>query len=633
MKILKHLTILGIAAMCVLSCTKDIVGDVLSEREQPADGEKVLREVILTATAADAVPDTKTQRGADGSSLWSPGDAINLFYGPSEGCGSRFVAQNDVPVSTTTFRGTIEVVTGTVEGSTDLLFWGTYPYNQANTCEGSSVGVYLPEEQTAVDNSWGEGALASVGRSQGLAMGFYNLVGGIKIYVTEPGIREITFKGKNSESVAGKVKVEMNGSGRPEITQFIDNLKEVTLLPPADRPTAEFTVTTPGDTTWYYFTVPPQNYSQGFTLTLRKADSQGVKSYSARTINRNRFQPYGKAADDGAVWTSIIPNNQIWYTTTTDGTDERQPVSFHPDGVHHTANDIITSEWDSANQRWVMTFPDELTYLDDGAFLMSSTLKTVALPDELEIIGQAAFLGSSNPASNNLTDVHLGSSVKIIRRSAFDLCTALQSINLPEGLQYIDYSAFNHCSSLESITLPSTLLGIGVSETSDDEYGMPVAGSHDYSPFAYCDNLTAFYGSGANFSVSADNKYLLSENGTFLIAGAKGALNGGSVNIPNDVTVIGDNALRSINCSLLNIRNNITTIGRYGFADAHYTLVSIGQQVTTIKENAFSNTTTSNWISINGDILPTIEQCPDLGHWSAHPIISCLDVQIKPLPT
>jgi len=253
MKILKHLTILGIAVLSVLSCTQEIVSDaVLGRQDDTAAGEKILKEVILTATA-DADMDTKTVRGTDGSSLWSPGDAINLFYGPTEGSGSYFVAQNVEPVSSTTFRGTIEVVTGTVEGSTDLLFWGVYPYSQNNTCAGSSVGVYLPDMQIAVANSWGEGALTSVGRSQGLAMGFYNLVGGIKFYVTEPGIREITFKGKNNEYVAGMTKVEME-NGRPVISEFTAGQKTVTMKASGGEHTtaSEFTVTTPGDTTWYY---------------------------------------------------------------------------------------------------------------------------------------------------------------------------------------------------------------------------------------------------------------------------------------------------------------------------------------------------------------------------------------------
>ena len=84
MKIIKKVVILGIAVLCVLSCTQDIVGDILIERQEPANVDKVYKEVILTATAADAESATKTTRGTNGESLWSPGDAINLFYGPTD---------------------------------------------------------------------------------------------------------------------------------------------------------------------------------------------------------------------------------------------------------------------------------------------------------------------------------------------------------------------------------------------------------------------------------------------------------------------------------------------------------------------------------------------------------------------
>ena len=491
MKILHYLTILGISIVCVLSCTREITNDTLDDLSQSNGREKVLKEVVLTATAADTNPDTKSTRGANGEFLWSPGDEINLFYGPTEGCGSYFVSQNTTPVPTTTFRGTIEVVTGTIEGSTDLFFWGTYPYNQSNTCDGTSVGIVLQDTQTAVDNSWGEGALASVGRSQGLAMGFYNIVGGIKFFVTEPGIRQITLKGKNNEDLAGKASVGMNNNN-PTISAFLDAKKEVTLMAPTPAgstsgATPEFKVTSQGDTTWYFITCAPTTFSQGFTLTLRKDDQQGVKSYSARTINRNRFQPYGKAANDGAVWGDIPPqNNQIIYYAT-------QPI---------TNSDFInggTTVLD--NERYVVTFSDPVTEIPYQAFVNNSLLTGIILPETVVTIGNNAFMNCKNleyvkvGAGNTM-----GSTITSIGSHAFAYCDDLAGVVLPTSLQTLGAGAFDECPSLTgTMNIPSTLQSIDFTTT---------------NPFRLCTGITGFTGKFATedgqFLVDSENYAIVS---------------------------------------------------------------------------------------------------------------------------
>lgn len=454
MKTHRLLTILWVAVLFTASCTQGMEGDGLDSRSQDRSRPEVTtREVILTATAADTNPGTKSTRGTGGEFLWSPGDEINLFYGPTQGCGSLFTAQNDEPVATTTFRGMIEVVTGTTVGSTDLLFWGTYPYNQGNTCDGNSVSIFLQGEQTAVNNSWGEGALASVGKSQGLAMSFYNVVGGIKFYITEPGIRRIVLKGKNNEILAGRANVTMSNNV-PTITSFQEGLKEITLLAPLDPalPAPEFAVTTSTDTTWYYITVPPVNFSNGFTLTLLKDATQGVKNYSARTISRNQFQPYGKAANDGAVWSEIPPQaNQIRYTATAS-------VDYYIPNGSNTGNVVVSNNWDSSTGEGLITFAAPITAVDNEAFCDAWALTSVTLPDGVLSIG----------------------------REAFAYCEALTTVNLPNSVTDIYGLAFAHCTSLESIHIPK-LLGIGYP-----------------NPFSGCTNLCSFTGPDA----SADGKFL-----------------------------------------------------------------------------------------------------------------------------
>lgn len=282
----KYLALCFCALLALASCTQEIEGDVLDAKDQ---ARQTLQAVTLDAYDADAALATKTERAENGSVLWTPGDAINLFYGASEGPGSHFVAENTVATNITKFRGYIEVVTGIVEGATDLLFWGIYPYNEGNSCNGTSATIQLQQVQRSGENSWGEGALVSLGRSQGLAMGFYNLLGGIAFYVTDDNIEEIVFRGKDSEPVAGPVTVTFVDNV-PAITSYQDTAADLHLLPPGEYQNETFKKTTPTDTTWYFMVLPPRVYTNGHTVTFYKNDgTYGVREFGKRTVTRNNF--------------------------------------------------------------------------------------------------------------------------------------------------------------------------------------------------------------------------------------------------------------------------------------------------------------------------------------------------------
>jgi len=539
MKTHQLLSVLWISVLSVISCTQINEGNGVDGRSQDRSQQEITtQEVILTATAADSSPCTKSTRGANGEFLWSPGDEINLFYGPTQGYGSLFTAQNDEPVTTTTFGGTIEVITGTTVGSTDLMFWGTYPFSQNNTCDGNSVSISLQDEQTAVNNSWGEGALASVGKSQGLAMGFYNVVGGIKFFITEPGIRRIVLKGKNNEILAGRVSVTMSNN-LPTITAYQDNLKEITLFAPTDPvlTAPEFRVTTSTDTTWYYITVPPVTFNNGFTLTLVKDATQGVKNYSSRTINRNKFQPYGKAANDGAVWSDIpLQANQIRYTAT-------EQVNYSPgEGIITYGNVVESNVFNPTTHVGTITFANAITGLDHDAFSGNENLISVTLPDGLEEIEFRTFYQ----------------------------CPNLVSVDIPSSVNQIGPEAFRGCTSLEHIHVPE-MIGLGV------------------AAFANCTSLLSFSGPHA----SADGKFLVLHLNEDLLMGCalksfenqdliipegidnlkKGVFAGGqfaSVSIPETVKEIEESCFEScvILSKTLTIPHSVTSIGPRAFCDA-----------------------------------------------------------------
>ena len=62
---------------------------------------------------------------------------------------------------------------------------------------------------------------------------------------------------------------------------------------------------------------------------------------------------------------------------------------------------------------------------------------------------------------NNLTDVTLPGSLKIIGTDAFSRCKSLADIKIPENVEEISFRAFLGCVKLNSITLPKNLKSIG----------------------------------------------------------------------------------------------------------------------------------------------------------------------------
>ena len=588
-----------LATFCVLSCTQEIESNGLDTRDQ-ARQALTGQTVTLDAYDADAALATKTSRADDGSVLWSPGDKISLFYGSGSDGGCEFTSTNREPAGRVQFTGEINVITGLSEGTEDIMFWGVYPYDIDNSCDGSSVTMWLNDSQRAADNTWADGVFPAIGHSSGLAMGFYNLCGGLIFYVTEDGITRIDFRGKNDEVLSGPVTVAFN-NGVPAITSFQDTLKDIFLMAPSSYGTTAaydtFKKTTPGDTTWYYLIIPPMTFSNGHTVTFHKNDdTYGVREFGTRTITRNKFTRIRSAALNNGVNFQPVPpqNNQIYYTTT-DG----NVATFTPDGTHHTANDIVSNTY--VDGKGVITFSGPVTYLDDRAFNCIVNLETITLPNSLETIGTSAFR-----VAENLTHVYFGTNLKTIRQSAFDLCASLTDLNLPDGLQYICSNAFYGCSSLESVTLPSSLLGIGSQE---DENGQPTA-TLGYNPFRYCSNLSAFYGTVPNYTISNDHKFLLNADGSYIISGVLAASAYTDTDyyciVPSTVKHIGNMAFQGGGFKGILLPDGIQYLHRWCFASnsALKYSVSIPGSVVSIQQGAFSKCPNLQNIEFSSDKLP-----------------------------
>ena len=284
--------VVALAVSCTVSQPEIVCSPVLGEQE-------------ITIVASLGEPDTRTERAADGSVLWSPGDQISLFYGSGENGGSCFTAQNTETAKTVNFTGTIGVITGgnniAVE---DTYFWVVYPYNATASCDGTSITTVLPSEQVATADTFADDLFPSIGRSQGQNMAFYNICGGIKFTVSEEGIKSVTIRSNSGEQIAGKITVGYDDNGLPVVTNIADGTDYVTVAAPAGE-TLEVGRA-------YYLVFVPTVFENGFTLTFNKGNIWATYNRTqSTTIRRSVFGSLA-TPDSGLEW------NQMQYVSIPD---------------------------------------------------------------------------------------------------------------------------------------------------------------------------------------------------------------------------------------------------------------------------------------------------------------------------
>ena len=103
----------------------------------------------------------------------------------------------------------------------------------------------------------------------------------------------------------------------------------------------------------------------------------------------------------------------------------------------------------------VLTLPESVEKIGNGAFANLSGLKTIIIPGTVKEIGENAFTNNAD-----LTRVVLQEGIEMIGDEAFKECDNLTTIELPESLKSIGISAFNNCTNLNNVTIPSQITAI-----------------------------------------------------------------------------------------------------------------------------------------------------------------------------
>ena len=252
---------------------------------------------------------------------WTPGDAINIFYGGKS--SARFETSDEftTPGPRSEFIGYLQAATGTADGSggnTTQNFWAVYPYDENNTCDGTSVTLSVPSEQLGVAGTFANNLNPTLALSPNLGLSFYNIGSWFIFTLTQENVVSATLKGANGETLVGKIKVSMDNDNRPRIDEIIEGKTLVTMTPEGGS----------FQTSQYYcMVILPGTFENGLILTLTKEDGAKAectvkpKDGSPMVIKRSEWARK-KNADSGLEWNHSINghdyvdmgNGMLWAT-------------------------------------------------------------------------------------------------------------------------------------------------------------------------------------------------------------------------------------------------------------------------------------------------------------------------------
>ena len=284
------------------------------------DGSGNVMSLTVEASWGD-FPETKTEMQSSGAIYWSPNDAINLFYGNAN--SGMFSTDISAPSPTASFNGSISVATGSSEqGVSTQTFWGVYPYDMENSCDGTGVTMTIPSYQGGVPGSFASNLNPSVANSPGLNLAFYNVGSWFLFSVVSEGITSVSFRGNNGEDLVGKVHVTMDASSLPS-AEVLEG-ESVIFMSPEDG--GSFV---PGE--HYYMVLLPQTLQNGYTFTMYKGDNAVATRVvsSSKTFGRSKYVP-GNRIDGGLQWRELyvdMGDNLKWATMNV-GADKPEAAGF-----------------------------------------------------------------------------------------------------------------------------------------------------------------------------------------------------------------------------------------------------------------------------------------------------------------
>lgn len=236
-----------------------------------ADSEISDRQLTIIATHDNGTKTSLISGSGVKSVVWSPQDAISLFYESGDKGGSCFVTEDSGPVAQ--FTGTITSISGNLEeDSFSSLFWGLYPYETSASCDGTSIHTNLIVNQKGVPDTFADRTAVAVGRSNTLKISFKNANAIFAFKLERDDIRKIKMYGNNDEKIAGSFTITFDSNGNVISTPKTDASTYVCVTP------AQGSTFLPD--TWYYIVTLPVIFSDGYSIEFETWSEIGIYSTS-----------------------------------------------------------------------------------------------------------------------------------------------------------------------------------------------------------------------------------------------------------------------------------------------------------------------------------------------------------------
>ncbi len=112
---------------------------------------------------------------------------------------------------------------------------------------------------------------------------------------------------------------------------------------------------------------------------------------------------------------------------------------------------IAKSAFNMAVDLTGVSFPDSVTYIDEGTFSNCSDLVNVNLTGKIKSIGDSAFINC--PSINALV---IKEGTRTIGKYAFNCCDSIKSVSIPTSVKKVDFAAFYPCAGLKNVTYSGT---------------------------------------------------------------------------------------------------------------------------------------------------------------------------------
>ena len=518
---------------------------------------------------------------------WEPGDEIKVFQERKSG---RFSTDITSSSATAEFTGMMDIT-----GGAD--FWAVYPYSDNAAFSAGTITTVLPSEQAARDGSFGKGTNLAIAHSTTSELQFFNVGGGVRFSLSQDGIREVVLQGLNGETIAGKVQVGFQ-DGIPAIQAVTEGKNSITLTPAGGG--AFLT------DTWYFIVAIPGALENGFKLSFRKADAQGVRVVDkAVTVQRGIFGTLTHA-DEGVTFSPVSNDN----------------IVFKDDLV----KSILVQHFDTNED-------GEISYGEAAAVSSLHVEEAGTRADE------AVFTVFSRSEITSFDELVYFTGLHQLEPGAFLQCFQLASITIPENVSVIGDLALYDCYSLQSIILtspvPATLGQMVFSYTGDCPIVVPAEAVNTYVTAwsEYADRIVASVPNNMIWYTSTDGQVVTpcsyDPTGAGRFPDPRDVFGAGIVSntyadgkgvivFDGELTGVGDNAfIYCSNLASIELPKSVTSIGTAAFSGCgNLTSVTLHEGLVSIGNAAFRRCSGLESIVIPGSVTSIGElafaDCPGL---------------------